>query len=421
MSRTSTPSLERPYRSLAVRIFNGVGSLLRSCGCRRTLSADRVLRQACRQTGHRDFGELDIREPLSRLLDALEQENHLTAVGRRLIHLRCLQLAKARLGVQAALQQHPEILGECITRPMFILGLPRTGSTLMQRLLAQDPGSRALYLWELIQPSPWPGVDKDRRIRRLQRDHLFFSRYLGPQLAAIHPSGAEVPEECRHLLMNTFGHPAFREFGRIDRYLDWLDELGRGYKVRVYQEYRKQLQLLQWKAPRQRWVLKAPLHAYSLDVVLELFPDACVIQTHRDLAEVVPSACSLFLNSRRVYAEDINPLQVGREVAQSLVHLHLRPAARVRASHPERVFDISYQSLMRDPVGTVRSIYERFELSFSAAAERRMRDWLASNPQGKHGRHRYSLEQFGLDRATLHRLYPDYPECFGVPAEALQA
>jgi hypothetical protein len=158
------------------------------------------------------------------------------------------------------------------------------------------------------------------------------------------------------------------------------------------------------------------LHAYALETLLELFPDACVVQTHRDLAQVIPSLCSLRLIGRGVYSEDPDPRRVVGEASDHVLRL-LRGALRARERHPGRVYDLAYRDLVADPHGVVRRINEHFGLPLSAAAEEAMRVWLANNPQGKHGRHRYSLEQFGLDRDTAHRLFPGYPECFGVPAE----
>jgi hypothetical protein len=411
--------MEQRQRRLPVRIFNGVGRLLRRCGWRRPLSADRIWRKACAQAGHGDAGELDVREPLARLVEALERENRLTPLGRRLLHLRFVQLARARLAVQAALRQYPEILDERILRPVFILGLPRTGSTLLHRLLAQDPDSRGLYLWEMMQPAPAPTVDRQRRIRRTRRDLDFGKRYLVPQMQGIHPMDVDAPEECRQLLMNTFRSLAFSQFGNVSAYLGWLHRLGEPHTRRVYEEYRKQLQLLQWQVRPRRWVLKCPLHAYALEALLELFPDAGIVQTHRNLAEVVPSLCSLRQAAYGIYSDGDDPRDLAAGCLQHVKYL-LTPALRTRSAHPGRVFDVSYRSLVRDPVAAVGAIHEHFGLRLGSEAEGRMRRWLAANPQGKHGRHRYSLEQFGLDRAAVDALFPGYPECFGLPAEALR-
>jgi hypothetical protein len=416
VSPAPTPAFEPPHRTLPVRLFNSVGRLLRRCGWRRPLSAERILARACRRAGLDDFGALDIGEPLCRLVDDLERENRLTPLGRLLIHSDFTRLACARLGVVAALKAHAEVLREEVSRPIFVLGLPRTGSTLLHRLLAQDPAARALFSWEMARPRP--AAARRGRVRLFGLYISLLNRCLAPGLRAIHPVEDDAPEECFPLLMNTFRALTFRRYGSIPNYLTWLDGQGLDIRLRVYEQYRRQLQLLQWRFPPRRWVLKCPSHAYSLDALLELFPDACVVQTHRELTEVVPSACSLRATNIAMYTEEADPRLLAAESTENLVHRILRPALAARAAHPGRVHDVAYRSLVSDPVGTVHSIYERFGLSLSAAAEQAMRAWLAANPQGKYGRHRYSLEQFGLDRDAIDRLFPGYPECFGLPAEA---
>jgi hypothetical protein len=418
MSVEPTPALQRPHRSMPIRVFNAAGRLLRRCGWRRPLSADRILARARRRTGLSDFGELDVREPLGRLVEALERENRLTPLGRVLIHYGLSQLAEARLVVQESLRRHPDMLRERVVRPVFILGLPRTGTTLLHRLLAQDPAGRALSLWETTRPAPADARDRNNEIRQTRFHLAVVTRHLAPGLMAMHPVEAEAPEECSLLLMNTFrvlGN--FGQYGHIGGFREWLDTLGPENTRLVYEEYHKQLQLLQWRCPPRHWVLKCPQHTLGLDALLRRFPDACVIQNHRPLAEVLPSACNLRLATMGMYADDPDPRRVATEACDYVTKRVLGPAARARGAHPGRVFDVSYRSLVRDPVAAVGAIYEHFGLRLGSEAEGRMRRWLAANPQGKHGRHRYSLEQFGLDRAAVDALFPGYPECFGVSAE----
>jgi hypothetical protein len=218
-------------------------------------------------------------------------------------------------------------------------------------------------------------------------------------------------------MMNTFRTPFFGQWGVISGYAKWLDGLGLENKLRVYESYRQQLQLLQRGRPSRRWVLKSPIHATGLEALLQVFPDAGVVQTHRDLAEVVPSTCSLFATFRGMYSDNVDLSRLGTHLIQNLVHRSLGVALRVRAAHPGRVCDVVYRDLVRDPTGTVRRIYERFGLPMSADLATNLQDWLAANPQDKHGRHRYSLEQFGLDRAAIDQLFPGYPESFGLAAE----
>jgi hypothetical protein len=265
----------------------------------------------------------------------------------------------------------------------------------------------------MAEPRLAPAGARRGRVRLLRLYISVLNRCLAPGLRTIHPVEADAPEECFPLLMNTFRALTFRRYGSIPNYLAWLDEQGQDDRLRVYEEYRRQLQLLQWRCPPRRWVLKCPSHAYSLEALLTLFPDACVVQTHRELTEVVPSACSLRATNVGMYAEEVDPRLLAAESTENLLHRILRPALAARAAHPGRVHDVSYRSLVADPVGTVRGIYERFGMSLGAEAEQVMGAWLAANPQGKHGRHRYSLEQFGLDRDAIDQLFPGYPECFG--------
>jgi LPS sulfotransferase NodH len=405
---------EPAQRPMAVRLFNGVGRLLRRCGWRRPLCADHILAVACHRTGLDDFGELDVHEPLSRLVESFEGENPLMPVGRLVLNSLLVRLAEARLGVVAALKEHPDVLQQDLPRPVFVLGLHRTGSTLLHRLLAQDPAARALHLWEMQRPQAGVDVHRERRVRRMRRFLAFYHGYLAPKQQAIHPVDAEAPEEWNWLLMSTFRSLAFCVLAASSGYRSWLEEQGKENMQRVYEDYRRQLQLLQWGRPPRRWVLKAGVHTYALDVLLQLFPDACVVQTHRELHEVLPSLCSLRLSHRCIHTDAPDPRKVANDTFEQVTHL-LRTAYRARAAHPGRVYDIAYRDLVRDPIAAVRGIYGHFGLPPSGTAEESMRAWLAANPQGKHGRHRYSLEQFGLDKGSVDRLFPSYPYCFGLP------
>jgi hypothetical protein len=412
MSSDATYTFEQPHRPLAIRIFNGVGRLLRRCGWRRPLSADRILARACRRTGLDDFGELDVREPLRRLTEALERENQLTSLGRLLIRRELVQVARARLRIRAALKAHPEVLDERVDRPVFIVGLGRTGSTLLHRLLAQDPQVRALRYGETIDPASAALAAANGRLARVARVQFGFARFLAPGLRSIHSLEADAPEECRLLLMNTFRTSLFGQWGVISAYTKWLEGLGLESQVRVYEAYRQQLQLLQWRCPPRRWVLKCPTHAASLEALLRVFPDACVVQSHRDLAEVVPSMCSLIATLRGIYSDYVDYSHLCGKFIRSIVNRTIGAALRARTAHPGWVIDVLYRDLVRDPVETVGGIYDRFGLPRGGDMEEHVRDWLARNPQDKHGRHRYSLEQFGFDRTIVEQMFPGYPKNF---------
>ncbi len=403
-------TFDRPYRTLLWRAFNAVGGLLRRCGRRCPLSVDRVVARARWQTGLDDWGEEQGHEPLRRLLESFEETARLTPLGRTLIRATCVQMVKARLSVRQAIQAHPEVLAERVVRPVFVLGLPRTGTTLLHKLLCQDAGGRPLLLWETLWPAAAPDLSPRRRARLLRLARLYvnlYTRRLMPQVRSIHPMEAEGPEECTLLLLNSFQSPAWAVYGSLPRYLGWLRGLGAAERRRAYEEYRLQLQLMQWGSPVRHWVLKSPFHGFALDTLLDLFPDACVVQTHRDPPQVVASACSLYAVLRGVNTDVLDCRRLGGEVVEHLKQDILEPLRRARSAHPGRVFDVQYQDLVRDPVAVVNRIYDHAGRKVDPGMEERMRRWLAENPPNKHGTHRYDLGQFGLSRAAVEALFAD--------------
>jgi hypothetical protein len=415
MESAISRTFERPYRTLGARLFNGIGRRLRRWGWRRRLSMDDILAAARRRTGLTDWGDERFLEPMRVLLASLEDEARLNPLGRLFMRLNLRHFVGNRLLVRQYLKDHPEALDKPVTRPLFVVGLPRTGTTLLHNLLCQDPTRRAPLFWELLQPAPAPGR-RDRRPPVARRLVHFLDRWGAPQLRTVHTLHADGPEECTCLLFNTFVNPAFFLFGDVSGYIDWLRGRGRELLPWAYEEYRTYLQVLQCQGRRAAWVLKSPVHAFALDALLQVFPDACVVQTHRDMNEVLPSACSLFAIMQGLYSDDVDARRLGPAVAESL-RMHLDSyTERARDLDSTRVLDVAYRALLADPTGTVRGIYRHFNLDESEAMEQGMRRWLAENPANKHGVHRYDLEQFGLSRQQVERLFGPYQEQFIKPA-----
>lgn len=416
MPSTISRTFERPYRTLGARVFNGIGRRLRRWGWRRRLSMEEILDAARRRTGLTDWGEERFLEPMRVLLASLEDEARLNSLGRLFMRLNLRHFICNRLWVQQYLKDHPEALAEPVTRPLFVVGLPRTGTTLLHNLLCQDPARRAPLFWEVLQPAPASG-QRDRRRQMAWRLVSFLNGWGAPQLKTVHALDADGPEECTCLFFNTFVNPAFFLFGDVPGYIAWLRGPGRELLPWAYEEYRTHLQVLQHQGRRAAWVLKSPVHAFALHALLRVFPDACVVQTHRDMKEVVPSACSLFAIMQGLYCDDVDGRRLGPAVAESL-RMHLDSYAdTARELDGSRVLDVSYRSLVSDPVGTARGIYHHFGLEMSEAMEQGMTRWLADNPANKHGIHRYDLEQFGLTRQDVERMFGPYQEQFiAVPA-----
>jgi len=203
-------------------------------------------------------------------------------------------------------------------------------------------------------------------------------------------------------------------FVQAPQYIDWASRQDR---IPVYHYYRNQLQLLQFRCGGERWVLKAPVHVGSLEALLAVFPDACIVHTHRDPLRVVPSAFSLIARLRGMYSDRVDLGSVGQRVIGRTSEL-LERGAQVRdTANPAQFYDVHYNNLMEDPIGTVRGIYKYFDYRYDDGLEERMRQWLVKNPQGKHGRHRYSLEQFGLGQEQVTKQFARYYQRYGITPE----
>ncbi len=402
-----------------VRTTNGTGSMLRRAGLPLVSFDERSLLDAARRaTGLDDLGDDGFREPLQMVLDGLETEARLTLVGRIAARQDVIGLLANRLRLEADGKRHPEIGAQEVPHPLFIVGLPRTGSTLLHHLLAQDPGSRVAQAWEVMFPSPPPEAGSygtDPRIAKAARQLAWFDA-LTPEFKAIHPLGAQLALECIAIMSPTFLSPRFHTTYHVPTYQEWLE---RQDLRPAYRFHRRFLQQLQWRAPARRWVLKAPSHLFAFDALLETYPDARIVQTHRDPVTVLASVASLTAVLQRAFTDEIDPLEIGQEVSRRWTNgldraMQLRRSGRVPA---ERFVDVHYHELVRDPLAVVRRIYAHFEIPLTEATEAPMRRFLAENPKDKHGAHRYSPSSFGFEADDLARRFKAYREFYGVPSE----
>jgi len=409
MTAATDWSYERPHRVLGMRVFNAVGRTLRKCGLKRPLSADRILARARRSVGEGTFDGDPAGPVLAKLVESLEADAHLSPAGRGMVALSLAHHAANRLKLRAAVAADPGILAQPVRPAVVVVGLPRTGTTLLHNLLAQDPASRPLLFWEAIDPVRPAQTRPDRpdpRVRRARHFLRFMVHLAGPQLQVVHPMSAEGPEEDTFLLMNSFVVPAF--FGNIQSlHISAGPARSPELWTKVYEEFRTQLQVLQAQRPTGHWALKSPVHMAGLGPLLDVFPDAVVVMTHRDPAQVVPSTCSLFAVSQAMFSDDLDPRALGPVVADILRDL-LEVSAEGRARHPGRVCDVHFNDLVADPVGTVRDIYRFMGREVGDAMEAGMRKWLAANPANKHGTHKYTLEQFGLTPTDIDGRFADY-------------
>jgi hypothetical protein len=367
------------------------------------------------KTGLDDFGDESFREPLAILCRQMRAAPPLSAFGRLLLREDLTSRLVNRLRIQAYLADHPEVQDEQVAAPLFILGLPRTGTTLLHRLLATDPRNRALRAWEMADPIPPPdpgGLDTATRVLRASGFSKVLN-YVAPNLKVAHEHDSTLPEECISLLANTLMTDWYG-FALGGAYYQWLEQQD---LTRAYESHAMMLKLFQSRQPGRRWVLKAPSHLLGLRWLLSAYPDAVILHIYRDPLEVLPSAASLYTLMRAAVYLDVDPAAVGAEVAAKLSTwlergLAARDEEERRAGSRVQFVDVDYRLLVQQPLAVLPTIYERMNVELVPAVTRGFERFLAQNPQGKHGRHRYTLEQFGFDPATERRRFAAYGQRF---------
>jgi hypothetical protein len=378
----------------------------------------RLIAQARRRTGLHDFGDRAFFEPMRRLLHAFEAEADLHLLGRAVLRGATLRALETRLRLEYLTQLRPEIAATPVERPVFITGMQRTGTTKLHRLLAGAPELRYLSSVEALRPAPMgrPVPDDPADFaarRRLAQTAERGMRWISPALFAIHPIEADSPEEDVFLFDVTFVSPAVDASLPVPGYTRWIREIDQ----RPPHEYvRRLIQLLLWQRPG-RYLGKTPHYQENLDVLLDVFPDAKVIHTHRDPRKVVPSFASMMAHTGQLLTRHVDPFVVGRRVADQMVN-SVERAMLVRDRTPAgRVLDVHYARLMRDPIPEMRRIHDFLELEWTPASEAAIQGWIHANPQNKYGRHRYALEDFGLSRDGLDERFKRYREYFDVERE----
>jgi Sulfotransferase family len=379
------------------------------------LSEESLLEAAVAQTGLTDWGPGEFLPALRRLLDALEAEANLSRRGRELCRGKLVHHLATRLRVQ---ENHAKagdaISRQPIVRPLVVVGFPRTGSTLLQNLLALDPRARSLKFWELYSPYALdrelaPGETDPRLVAAAA-----FVETRPPLLQQAHEVSVHGPEECNWLLKLTFAQWRFYMFFRIPSYMTWLVEQP---LIEQYQYYRKQLQLLLWQRPCPpggHLALKNPNHFGFLGALLAAYPDARVVHVHRDMRSVIASTCSLRRYNQSTYAETVDPLTIGREVVPTMVRFIERGMEARSAARPGQILDLQYNAFVRDPLGTVRCIYAHFGLEMTPEYEARLSGWLARDGESDRPRHKYDLAEFGLRGEAIDETFGFYSESFDV-------
>jgi hypothetical protein len=377
--------------------------------------ADDMVSRARRHTNLADFGETPFAEALAMLLRSCREEADLSLFGRFALRWDSTRFLSNLLRLRAEELRAPEILDQPIERPIIITGLPRSGTTFLHGLLAEDPANLVPRVWQLIHPYPVTRSGADRRPQRVARQLRLFAM-LAPELRRLHPITADSPQECSEITAHVFASLRFDTTYRIPSYRRWLDAAGHG---EAYRFHRRFLQHLQHQAGRAvRWVLKCPDHIFALAAIREVYPDARLVFVHRDPLAVLRSVARLTGVLRRPFARRIDKLEIGREDSDRwLGATELMIAAAAWRPLAEPIFHAHYTGLVRDPLGTVAAIYRHFGIELTPAAADAIRRLVARKPDGGYGAHRYRFAEHGLDAVRERARYSRYTDHFAVPLE----
>jgi hypothetical protein len=414
--KMETVRLEMPY---SYRAANALAGLLQAAGMPKLrLDEGTLCTAAMKQTGLSDFGNPYYREGFMRLLESAEEDARLHPLGRFMTNDFFTNYLAQRLLLMESLKKEPQIYQQKLVFPLIIVGLARSGTTFLHKMLALDPNHRALPMWQLMYPFPEKPADNNRRDRRqaqMERT-MRFRQPLLPGIDAIHYMRADTPEECILVLGLTFNSNIFGTLSPLYGYVEWyLENTG---SLQKYEEYSWLLKHFQSQEPEQRLVLKAPAHTGNLEPLTQTIPNAMIIQTHRDPVVSYVSACSLVKTYHLAMSNEVDVPRMAEQCLR-LYELWLKRSIEFREAHPGVIYDVFYDGLVSNPIGTVRGIYSNFQLPWSNVYEAELRAFVTSNPKDKHGKHHYKAADFGLTDGEINerlRFYSDYFDLEATPA-----
>jgi Sulfotransferase family len=407
----SATTVQQVRPLLPVRLFNGFGALLEKTRLPSTrMFATDLIETAKRRSGLDDFGEGEFLDALSRLLDSCQDEAQLNLIGKIALKTDVLETLCARLQMERDRQLYPDIARHEIREPLFIVGLPRSGTSVLHRLLAADPEHRSPLMWEVRSPSPPTRDDEKRRIQRARQSCNFFN-WLAPTFRYVHTVGPEVPQECVSLMTPTFLSDQFDAMYYVPSYRAWFF---RQDLRPAYEYHRRFLQHLQFRRAARRWILKAPTHMFAVPALLSVYPDALFVQTHRTPVDSMASVSSLVTILRSAFSDAVDSSTVSREAIHYWSETMKKFLPERDRLANNRICDIQYDEIRREPIRAVRRIYEYFGWSLSHEAERRMRVLVASQAKRQSANHRYDLSQFGSSAGEVLSVFATYCQQFGL-------
>ena len=401
------PSANQPF---AIKAINRIGRGLQAIGLSMpALNTDTIMAQAQQNTGLQDYGETSFIDALNILIDSLNNEAQLSQIGRIGARASILDELEKRLRLVDYRKKRPQVAEQKIAGPLFIAGLPRTGTTILYELLAQDNTHRSPATWEVSDPFP-PAQEhsyyNDARIATVERK-LAKTDMLAPEFKAIHAVGASLPQECVAMLASSFNSDQWGIQFYCPTYRRWALQQN---MADDYQWHYRFLQHLQVDFAKPRWLLKTPMHIAYLDTLIAQYPDATIVQTHRDPIDVMGSVSSLACTLHSVFSDDIDPVTVAAEEVRHFSAVIARGMQQrdAIADADRRFCDVQFNDLISRPLSVIETIYQHFDVELTNETRNRMQRYLDHRPRDKHGTHSYTLEEFGLDKARDGQYFQDY-------------
>ena len=366
--------------------------------------------------GLSDHGDDSYRVPLEKLLYSLQHEARLNDIGSAVLRRRVVEVLATRLRLVEWLKRHPEIREEVIREPLVIVGLPRTGTTMLHRTIAADHRMFAPLWFETRFPCPaldWNPAGIDQRVidGKAEMQAMLAAN---PDLLSVHPMDAMGPDEDIMLLEQSFYSFNIQSFARLPGFDAWIEAQDH---TPGYEYLKLLLQFLQWQKKQtgqqaERWTIKAPHHLHYMDLVFKVFPDAKVVQSHRDPVETIPSLASMISEIWVIYSDLADPVEAGRQWARKFARgMHHTMAVREKLGD-ERFLDVWFRDTVAEPLETIRKVYDFIGMNFTEEAGAEMRAWQNFNRRELRPAHNYTLDQFGFTESGLKQQFARYRAAF---------
>jgi hypothetical protein len=380
------------------------------------LDLEEMLAAALKRAGRKGFDDRSFVHPLQRLIASCNTESDLNALGRNAVKFEIRRSLHNLLEFERRERAQPQVLERPIERPVFITGMPRSGSTFLHRLIVRDPTVAAPLSWRLVHPHPSAAGRLGEALNRARVQAQFYlMRVLAPELNSLHEVAAGEPEECTDITAQVFQSLRYDSVYRVPSYQSWLQRHGHIEAYRFHKRFLQHLQHLDAEGCERRWILKSPDHVFALEDIRAVYPDAVWVFIHRDPVAVLASVARLTEVLRRPFSHHVDRAEIGEQVRASWLDGAERMMSAAAASG--EILHLHYREIVSDPQNAAARLFRHCGHAASGDAARRMRRWLGNRSNRAHRQRQYDLTSFGLDPGTLREQFKRYTDAFDIELE----